>query len=316
MAVVEFRKTWRRKFARLAAARVPRSGDIVKTRLILVAICGCLLASAEASDTGKPLAGQPTAGQLPRTLEQMPAVPPQVSFQDGQLSIVAQNCTLGEVLKAVHAQTGAQVDLPGPGGDRVIGNFGPGPARDVLAELLNGSHFNYVLLGSETNPQALDRVILTAKTGNLTGAGGGVQEASADSYQNNSAAPQPFNPGMRPMPPRPGMGPNGLAQNGNANQAEAQADDSSDDTTDDSADDSTDADSTDDADQTTDDQQADETTVQGEDPANPGVKTPEQMLQELQQQQQQQQQNGVPQPGTQPGLPPRVMGPGGMVQPH
>jgi hypothetical protein len=288
----------------------------VKSTVIVVAICGCLMATARASDTAKPVSKPQPVTQ---TLDQMPAVPPQVSFQNGQLTITAQNCTLGDILKAVHAQTGAQVELPGNAGDRVIGNFGPGPARDVLAALLNGSHFNYVLLGSESNPQALDRVILTAKTGGATGSSAPVQEASTDSYQgNNNLAPQPFNPMMRPMPGRPGMPPNGMAQNPNPNQADAQADDSSDDSSDDSADDSTDADSADDADQA-DDQQGQETTVEGQaaTPDQNGVKTPEQLLQELQQQQQQQQNGGVPQPGTQPpGLPPRVVGPGGMVPPH
>ena len=93
------------------------------------------------------------------TLAQQPATPPQVSFQGGQLTISAQNSTLGDILKAVKAQTGATIDLPGTASERVIGHFGPGPARDVMTALLNGSHFNYVLLGSPTDPGAFQGVL-------------------------------------------------------------------------------------------------------------------------------------------------------------
>ena len=75
----------------------------------------------------------------PLNLDQMPAVPPQVSFQAGQLSISAQNSTLGDILRAVRKQTGATVDIPPNATERVVGKIGPGPAREVLATLLNGS---------------------------------------------------------------------------------------------------------------------------------------------------------------------------------
>jgi len=94
----------------------------------------------------------------------MPATPPQVSFQHGLLAITAQNSTLGDILRAVRNQTGAAVEVPANATERVVGSFGPGPARDVLASLLNGSHFNYVLLGSANNPDALEQVMLIVKS--------------------------------------------------------------------------------------------------------------------------------------------------------
>ncbi len=87
-----------------------------------------------------------------------------VASVTGQLTITAQNSTLGDILRAVRNQTGAAVDVPANATERVVGNFGPGPARDVLSSLLNGSHFNYVLLGSATNPDALEHVILIVKS--------------------------------------------------------------------------------------------------------------------------------------------------------
>src|SRR5438876_7906355 len=108
-------------------------------------------------------AATPEAPPQPLTLAQQPATPPQVSFQNGQLTIVAQNSTLGDILHAVHRQTGANFDVPASATERVVTHLGPGPARDVLASLLNGSHFDYVMVGSPNNPGALDHVILMPK---------------------------------------------------------------------------------------------------------------------------------------------------------
>src|SRR5882724_7733194 len=55
---------------------------------------------------------QPATPPPPSTLEQMPTSAPQVSFQNGQLMIIAHNTTLGDVLRAVRNQTGANVEIP------------------------------------------------------------------------------------------------------------------------------------------------------------------------------------------------------------
>jgi hypothetical protein len=71
---------------------------------------------------------------------------------------------LGDILRAVRKQTGAEIEIPSAP-ERVVTHLGPGPAREVVAELLNGSRFNYVLLGSAANDALLTRVVLVAKTG-------------------------------------------------------------------------------------------------------------------------------------------------------
>ena len=101
----------------------------------------------------------------PPTPEQMPSVPPQVHYSQGQLTIVAENSTLADILRDVRKQTGAVVEIPPNATERVVVHLGPGPARDVLATLLNGSHFNYVMLGSAAHPDSVDKIILTSKTG-------------------------------------------------------------------------------------------------------------------------------------------------------
>lgn len=95
---------------------------------------------------------------------QLPAQSPKVTFQNGQLAIVADNAMLGAILEQVRAATGAAVEAgPSVGGERVSVRLGPGAPREVMAELLNGSNYNYVLLGSLRDPQALERVIVTQR---------------------------------------------------------------------------------------------------------------------------------------------------------
>src|SRR6202166_5271333 len=174
------------------------SGGPLKPKFLFIVSLSCLLlvgtcSAKQRRTTNQPVkqeqsAARPASPLHPPTLAQMPASPPEVSFQGGQLTISAQNSTLGDILKAVRVQTGATIDLPGNASERVVGNFGPAPARDVLTALLNGSHFNYVLLGSPTDPGALDRVVLMAKSG------GSVESNSQPPAEQATAYNQAFPP--------------------------------------------------------------------------------------------------------------------------
>lgn len=85
-----------------------------------------------------------------------------VEFANGLLSIHATGATLSEVLFQIQKKTGAEIAIPsGTEQDRVAADFGPGPAGEVLGELLNGSGLNFVVVGSESDPTALRSVILS-----------------------------------------------------------------------------------------------------------------------------------------------------------
>ena len=117
----------------------------------------------------------------PPTLEQQPPAPPQVTFRDGQLSITSTNATLAQVLRSVQMQTGATIDVPpGAGNERVVATLGPGKPQSVLSSLLNGSKFNYVILGVADNPGAVQKVILLSKSSSSTG------EVPVSTAQNNA----------------------------------------------------------------------------------------------------------------------------------
>lgn len=137
----------------------------------------------------------------PPTPEQMPAVPAQVTYQNSQLTILARNSTLGDILRAVRKQTGANVDAPSNATQRIVGQFGPGPARDVLASVLDASDFNYVLLGSPANPNALARVIITAKSSAPATPNGGAVAQSAPQPADDNQAPDTSSDDTDQQPP-------------------------------------------------------------------------------------------------------------------
>jgi hypothetical protein len=104
-----------------------------------------------------------TPPAAPLLLEQKPSRLPTVTFQNGILTIVAYNATLSDILEMVHSETGATIDIPPDVNERVFVRLGPGPVRRVLDSLLVGSAYNYVMLGSAADPDALAKVVLTAK---------------------------------------------------------------------------------------------------------------------------------------------------------
>jgi len=168
--------------------------------------------------------------QLP--MDQIPATRATVSYEGGLLTISAQNSTLGEILRDVRKLTGASIEIPQGSGasERVITHLGPGAPRDVLAGLLNGSSFDYVMLGSNSDPTAVSSVVLLAKPSsagdNQTAANG-----NPGTMPPNSGPPsQPFNRQLiAPMPGQP--------RNGQSVNAEEDSKDDDSDNADDSADD-------------------------------------------------------------------------------
>jgi hypothetical protein len=108
------------------------------------------------------------APQVKLQLESSPAPQNklQVEFRGDLLRIDAENTTLRDTLKAVSARTGAEMQFPaGQLEERIFAHLGPGSARDVVTQLLNGTPFNYVILSSASEPGGIMRVILSSRTG-------------------------------------------------------------------------------------------------------------------------------------------------------
>jgi hypothetical protein len=211
----------------------------------------------------------PRGPLTPLPMDQIPATPAKVTYQDGMLTISAQNSSLVEILGDVRKLTGASIDIP-PGSavnERVVTNLGPGAPRDVLVGLLNGSSFNYVMVGSNSDPNAVSSVILTTKPPS-SGDVRTVASAAPAPYDNTPATPDTP---ARPMPFRRAPFAGGPPNNG---AAAANADKDDDDDKDDKDDDDDQA-------------QPGQSNTNGQDQPqdanqpNAGPKTPEQILQML-----------------------------------
>src|SRR5580692_5045646 len=74
--------------------------------------------------------------------------PASVKWDSHGLQVDAPNSSLRQILDDVATTTGAKVEGLGPD-ERVFGDYGPGPARDVLSQILNGSTYNVLMLGDE-----------------------------------------------------------------------------------------------------------------------------------------------------------------------
>jgi hypothetical protein len=131
----------------------------------------------------------------------------EVSFREGQLSIRANKASLSEVLFAVHQRTGAEVALTaGVEREQVVADLGPAPAPEVLARLLKGSSFNFLILSSAADPKALERVILSPRSGGLVSGMASMasnEVAEYDASRAGAAQATPTPPGPDVLPERP-----------------------------------------------------------------------------------------------------------------
>jgi hypothetical protein len=148
----------------------------------------------------------------------------------GRLAIAADNSTLGDVLKAVKNVTGASLEMPGSAAsERIAVNLGPGQPQQVLQQLFAGSRFDYIILGSTTNPSAVDKIILTARGATPGGPQSAVNQPPQNAYQpppdqgdnddETAQQPEPPPPPQEEPPQQPMVGPGGeaAAQDNNNN---------------------------------------------------------------------------------------------------
>ncbi|HEX3353580.1 MAG TPA: AMIN domain-containing protein [Terriglobales bacterium] len=131
-----------------------------------------------------------------------------VQFEGGRLSILAEKVSLAQVLNEVQRKIGADIPIPSMAAqEQVIVNTGLLPVRDALTSLLNGSRFNFIIVGADGDPSKVKSVILTFR-----GASGISQPAIASPPEPavTDAQPEPEpqpQPDMQPQPdPQPQEG--------------------------------------------------------------------------------------------------------------
>jgi hypothetical protein len=158
------------------------------------------------------------ASQAPATIAAVPEKPKWPAFDHPTdasvlwdshgLTIDAANSSLQQILKDVSTATGVKVE--GLSSDeRVFGTYGPGLARDVLSELLQGSGYNMIMVG-DLGQGAPRRIMLSirqavvrqpaVRTGNTSPSSDAEDEEPEE--QPNPQEP-PIRPGFQPGgPPR------------------------------------------------------------------------------------------------------------------
>ena len=182
-----------------------------------------------------PGAPQQAAPQPPPhpAAEQQLIQPPDVTYQDGQLTIIAENSLLSEVMKALRAALGGDVDFPAGVADQHIWvHLGPGPARRVLRDLLDGTEFNYVIQASEDDPDGIRSVLLTARSKSTGAEKAGSPERSAirrmpGTGSDTQSGTDSENPPPEPVasvdpPPAPAPAPPANGASANASSASLQ----------------------------------------------------------------------------------------------
>jgi hypothetical protein len=118
------------------------------------------------------------------------------------LRIDAANSSLQQILKDISTATGAKVD--GLTADqRVFGVYGPGQARDVLSQLLQGSGYNVIMIGDQG--QGTPRQILLSPRQAASNQGAARPTPANSNDDENDVEDQPATP--EPAPARPGFPP-------------------------------------------------------------------------------------------------------------
>ena len=147
----------------------------------------------------------PTADLLPRavpasslTKAERASHRAEVTYSGNALEVTADNSSLNQILREIARATGMKI-TGGVTDERVYGKYGPAPAQQVLASLLDGTGSNMFL--RETSQGTPGELVLTQKSGGPTppnpNAPGFDDESQAE---ERVVAPQPPAPASSPGP--------------------------------------------------------------------------------------------------------------------
>ena len=117
-----------------------------------------------------PGSGASAIAALPPTNATTPTHPPapkkvEITFQDGRLRLVSNKASLAEVLNEIRAQLNADIVVPAGAEQEVVAvALGPSTPRDVISKLLDGSRYNFIIVGTDADANQVERVVLSPKT--------------------------------------------------------------------------------------------------------------------------------------------------------
>ncbi len=121
-----------------------------------------------------------------------------VTWDSHGLLIQASNSSLDQILRDVALKTGATIE--GMGADeRIFGSYGPGPARDVLNQLLDGTGYNILMVGDQGGDTPL-RIVLSGRPTGAAAASGGSNTGNDGNSENDQESGQTASPAASPSP--------------------------------------------------------------------------------------------------------------------
>jgi hypothetical protein len=143
----------------------------------------------------------PAPTPVPLTPSQRPPARAQVTYADGTLSVSADNSSLNQILRQIANDTGMKI-TGGVADERVFGQYGPAAPAQILAQLLNGTSSNMILV--QRDNAELGELILTPRQGGPTPPN---PSAAAFDDRNDSRESREVSPvqAVQPVPaPAPG----------------------------------------------------------------------------------------------------------------
>jgi hypothetical protein len=176
-----------------------------------------LTASPPPRPAPEAIVAPPPAPPAPIWPADQPPNPAKVSWDSRGLEIEASNSSLDQILHQVAADTG--VKLEGLTQDqriqdrlildqRIFGTYGPGPARDVLAKLLDGSGCNVLMIGGRDADAPLEVVLTVSSPAGPQSAAN--NQGRSNPEEDDAAEP----PEPEPPPPPPMITPFGNGDSG------------------------------------------------------------------------------------------------------
>src|ERR1700738_1320356 len=146
----------------------------------------------------------PPAPEAPKWPLNDPPGPPSIRWDSQGLHVAPPNSSLRQILDDVATTTGAKVEGLGPD-ERVFGDYGPGPARDVISQILHGPSSQALILGDQGQGTPREIILSQRSKG---GAQPGQANRAGAADDDVDQPPEPDEPvGQQPPINRPQMQP-------------------------------------------------------------------------------------------------------------
>ena len=206
---------------------------LIPVRLIAATILStAALSHAQPQTSSKPassplpaIAPTATPPSAPLTPAQSPPQRAKVTYADNEITVAAGNSSLNQILHDISRLTGIKI-TGGVTDERVFGDYGPASPSQVLATLLNGTGSNMLLV--QSTGDAPTELILTPRQGGPTPPNPNAQSFDDSNESSDEAPPNPVARPIRHMPPspyapRPIPGPPSADNSGQTSDPPAQA---------------------------------------------------------------------------------------------